>query len=324
MENKKFPHLNLKPKERLIPHYLTPRMSFYSHLSDEDIKPQDTVFILNEKIESKSLATLSLNLAEIFRNSIKTIISAEEYCKKKHPTILYRISPDRKLLEEKNFSEKIKIIKNQSFLIHEATETIQHLYIHVFDSLREIYKIFGEAIKEQPDLYPLPNKNIKETEEEIIYQTISNEASIKNDYFRNEILNRVLLLQIPSENLRKMSNPTPGVPSDPTVRSKRSQSGGEKANSDQAIIINTIIDYLKKYRINSTEKEDAKKIKKISDLCRKHEEEFTKIIEDYKKSNPDTKHGKTLNEYNVQKNIYKWIKKSDELKSEVNLHLHSD
>lgn len=324
MNNKKYPHLNLSPKERLLPHYLTQRMSFYAHLSDEAIKSQDTVFILKEKIQSKNQATFSKNLAEIFRNSIKTIILAEEYCDKKRLTLLYRISPNINLIKEKNFSEKIKILKSNCFLIHEAIHPIQHIYIHVFEFLREIYKIFGEAIKEQPNLYPSPNKNINESEEDILYQTILNEESIKNDYFRNEILNRILLLQIPAENLRKMTDPTPGVPSDPILRSKRSKLGGEKSNADQALLINTVIEYLKKYRIKNSNKENTKKSKNKSALYRKHENEFIKIIENYKKSNPNTKHGKTLDENNFQRYFSNWIKKSEKLKSEVDLHLHSD
>lgn len=323
MINKKYPHLDLKPKEKIIPHYLTPRMSFYSHLPDEPIKSEYSVFIINKKIQEKSQISFSENLAEIFRNSVKTIISAEEFCKKKRRTLLAQIVPDQKILEEKNFSNKIKILKGADFLSHLATEPIQNMYIHVFESLREIYKLFGEFAKDSPNLYPIPNKNIKESEEEILYQTILNEDSIKNDYFRNEILNKVLLLQIPAENLRKMIDPKPGIPSDPALRSKRAKLGAEKSNAGQDVLIKMITDYLKNNRPKEITSIKSKKIKSLSTLCKEHDTEFIKIIEDYKKSNPHTKHGKTLNPYNFQRNFSGWIENSEDLKAEVDFHLSS-
>lgn len=323
MINKKYPHLDLKPKERIIPHYLTPRMSFYSHLPDEPIKSEDSVFIINKKIQEKSQITFSENLAEIFRNSIKTIISVEEFCEQNQQSLLSKIVPDQKILEEKNFSNKINILKDGDLLHFLAIDPMQKMYIHVFESLREIYKLFGEIAKDSPNLYPIPNKNKKESEEEILYQTILNEDSIKNDYFRNEILNKVLLLQIPVENLRKMTDPKPRTLPDPALRSEIAKLGAEKSNAGQDVLIKMITDYLKNNRPKENASIKIKKIKTLSALCKEHDNEFMKIIEDYKKSYPDTKHGKTLMPYNFQRNFSGWIKNSEELKAEVYFHLSS-
>lgn len=305
-----------KSRKISTPTYLKPRIIFYPHLESEHIKHNDELIIIHEKIEDKKNKTFSELLANIFRESIKCINQTEEFCKNKKIRSFKSIFPDEAILNKIKFSDKLKFLGNEYLLIFEAKEPIQKLYITLFELLREIYKLYSEIICENEYLYRPPNNNFKESQEEIIYQTILNEESIKNDFFRNEFLKLILLLQTPCDHLKRMINPIPGVPSDPTLRSRRAKLGGEAANNGKNEIIELVITFLSENRPS-----ESKYFSSRSKLYESHEEKFQELIINHKEKNQKSKYVKEIKIENLPELFSKWCNSSEELKNEISFHV---
>lgn len=319
---------DLKKRQRLVPKYLLPRMNFYADLSLEILKPS------NRNNDN----TLSHNLAEIYRDSVKCIILAERYCQKKHPSLLKKITEKNEIFETYWFSKKLKIIENNPLKRHEAKNLIQVFYVELFYALKRIHEEYS-TLKESRQFYiPIQDSNYVESDEEKIYQTIINEESIKDDVFRNTFLKNILLLQIPADNLRRIINPIPGIPSDPAVRSKRAQQGGVEANKDKYLIIEKIINHLKEKRphtflskkdreswsSNEKTKHDLDyKFESLSKFYAVHIGQLMEIIDIYKDENKSKKHGKTLSSINFPRYFLRWRNDSLDLRAEMIFHIYS-
>lgn len=319
--------IDLHLEARSIPKYLIPRINFYSDLSLEFFKPS----VRND------YKTFSENLAEIYRDSVKCIALAEQYCKIKKRSYLKSITADERYFQTKSISRKIEILGDHSPLIEKNDNTIKIFYVGLFHSLKKIHREYFEAIKIKPELSPPQKNNITEIDEEKIYHTILNEKSIEDEVFRNNFLKNILLLQIPTGHLHRIINPIPGIPSDPASRSSRAKIGGIEASKDKIEIIKTIYDYIKKNKpenfLSAKEFEEFNKeeinrklgykFKSLTKFCEIHIHDFMKIIDNYKERNPSTKYGRTLDPTNFQRYFTNWLKDHEELKAEMVFHIYS-
>lgn len=305
----------------IVPKSLQPRMRVYSRILTEPIKSEDTFLILKEKNQEKSEITLSENLAEIFLYSLQSIYLAEAFCAKKHPKLIKSLVPHQEIIGYIYFSDKIKILNNGHLLTHLAECPIQNFYALLFGSLKEIFEQYEVILEESPNLYKPPRNNYREITEEKIYQTIIDEDSLKNDYFRNNFLTKILLLQIPADNLRKMCDMTPSPHSDLITRQIRASAGGRVANFGEQLLLEKTIEYLQKNRPSK------EKFKSKSAFNKMHYDNFASILEDYQKitqENSTIKFGRNLLASNFLRKILFWSKNSEQFIAELSFHIYSD
>lgn len=318
---------DLCQKKRLVPKYMLKRIDFYSDLSLEFYKPA---------IRSAG-KTFSENLAEIYRDSVKCIILAENYCKTKKRSYLKSITKDERFFQTKSIARKIEILGDYTPLIENRDNPVKEFYLLLFYQLKKIHSEYSEVIKTKPGLLPIKENNITESDEEKIYYTILNEKSLEDEDFRNGFLNSILLLQIPTGHLHRIVNPIPGIPSLPDTRFNRARKGAEKSNKDRDEIIKIFINHIRKNKpekfISAKElkefnkREENKKLvykfKTISKFCEAHFDEFVKIIDSYKENNPTSAYANKIDPINFKNILSSWKKTSQALKAEIDFHVYS-